>query len=301
MSTIDLMNQELDFLESEVVGSVEDNDFKDIVFPEELREIYDPEEVLIERFESIDELVDSVLERQLSYSNSMESMPMNGQVNFHEIAQRLGAETYGMYLPFHAYNKCGRWGIYLFKEPIRAHSRYLFENQKAFLGTIGLSLNQIEKIFIYSVFRHETFHYQVESFATRIEMVQQKPIYLPFKYKIDPLVAHSQHWLEEALAEASVVRSRYVANKNKDIKSIYISNMYKWHLNLMPPGYRDWECTLYGGPDEAHRYFASQLVEVSKDPGAILPKSMTVKSLNLHDFSSVPTYWVSADKMSRIY
>jgi len=132
-------------------------------------------------------------------------------------------------------------------------------------------------------------------------MVQQKPIYLPFKYKIDPLVAHSQHWLEEALAEASVVRSRYVANKNKDIKSIYISNMYKWHLNLMPPGYRDWECTLYGGPDEAHRYFASQLVEVSKDPGAILPKSMTVKSLNLHDFSSVPTYWVSADKMSRIY
>jgi len=77
--------------------------------------------------------------------------------------------------------------------------------------------------------------------------------------------------------------------------------MYEWHLKMMPPGYSDYQCHEYGGPDEAHMYFASQLKETARVPEAILPKSMTVKSLNLHDFSSVPTYWVSSERMKQIY
>jgi len=113
-------------------------------------------------------------------------------------------------------------------------------------------------------------------------------------------VTNSKHWLEEALAESSVVRSRYVSNKNKGVKAKHITAMYEWHLKMMPPGYSDYECRAYGGPDEAHKYFVSQLREVKRTPEAILPKSMTIRSLNLHDFSSVPTYWVSSNRLKQV-
>ena len=134
-----------------------------------------------------------------------------------------------------------------------------------------------------------------------MELIQNKALYLPFQYDVEPQVINSKHWLEEALAESTVVRSRYVARKNKGVKAKHITAMYEWHLNLMPQGYSDYECLEYGGPDEAHKYFMSQLKEVKRAPQAILPKSLTVKSLNLHDFSSVPTYWVSSNRMKQIY
>jgi hypothetical protein len=49
MSSVELMNRELDFLEKEIPGSIEHYDWTHEVFPEELREIYDPEEVTIRR------------------------------------------------------------------------------------------------------------------------------------------------------------------------------------------------------------------------------------------------------------
>jgi len=302
MSSVELMTKELDFLDKEVTSSIVHHDWTHEVFPEDLREIYDPEEVTINRYESIDALVGKVLNEQCVASPSFNSpSSFAGFVNFLDLAKRLGAEAFGFYLPYHKFYQSNRWGIYLMKEPILEHSNYLYHSQEEYLGTELLSLEEVQRIFIYCVFRHETFHYQVETFATRMELIQNRALYLPFQYDVEPQVINSKHWLEEALAESTVVRSRYVANKNKGVKAKHITAMYEWHLNLMPPGYSDYECLEYGGPDEAHKYFVSQLKEVKRTPQAILPKSLTVKSLNLHDFSSVPTYWVSSNRMKQIY
>lgn len=302
MSSIELMNKELGFLDKNVPNSIEHHDWTHEVFPEELREIYDPEEVTIKRFESIDDLVGNVINPRsfsdLSFNNTRS---FTGYVNFLDLAKRLGAECFGFYLPYHRFHKSKRWGIYLMKEPILEHCNLLYHSQEEFLGQEILSYEEVQQVFIYCIFRHETFHYQVETFVTRMELIRNKALYLPFQAEVESLVQNSKHWLEEALAESSVVRSKYVSNKNKGVKAKHIKAMYEWHLKMMPPGYRDYQCHEYGGPDEAHMYFASQLKETARVPDAILPKSLTVKSLNLHDFSSVPTYWVSSDALKQIY
>ena len=302
MSSVELMNRELDFLDKEVPNSIEHHNWTHEVFPEELREIYDPEEVTIERYESIEDLVGEVINPYRSSDlpfNNPRSFP--GFVNFLDLAKRLGAEFFGFYLPYHKYHNSNRWGIYLMKEPILEHCDLLYHSQEEYLGKEILTYEEVQQIFIYCIFRHETFHYQVETFVTRMELIQNKALYLPYQYDVEPIVMNSKHWLEEALAESTVIRSRYVANKNKGVKAKHITAMYEWHLQMMPPGYSDYGCEEYNGPDEAHEYFASQLKETSRNPKAILPKSMTIKSLNLHDFSSVPTYWVSNNRMKQIY
>lgn len=96
MSSVELMNRELDFLEREVPGSIEHHDWAHKVFPEELREIYDPEEVTIEPYKSIDDLVGEVIAPH-PYSNVSLNIPTsyNGYVNFLDLAKRLGAELFG--------------------------------------------------------------------------------------------------------------------------------------------------------------------------------------------------------------
>ena len=77
MSSVKLMNRELDFLEKEIQGSIEHHDWTHEVFPEELREIYDPEEVTIMRFESIEDLVGEVIN---PYRSS--DLPLNNPLSF---------------------------------------------------------------------------------------------------------------------------------------------------------------------------------------------------------------------------
>ena len=93
MSSLELMNRELGFLEKEISGSIEHHDWTHEVFPEELREIYDPEEVTIRRYESIEDLVGEAVN-----PNRSSDLPLNnpqlfsGFVNFLDLAKRLGAE-----------------------------------------------------------------------------------------------------------------------------------------------------------------------------------------------------------------
>jgi len=207
MNSVELMINELEFLENEVPDSVEHLDWTHEVFPDEYREIYDPEEVTFVRYESIDALVGKVLNEQCFASSSFNSpSSFAGFVNFLDLAKRLGAEAFGFYLPYHKFYQSNRWGIYLMKEPILEHSNYLYHSQEEYLGTELLSLEEVQRIFIYCVFRHETFHYQVETFATRMELIQNRALYLPFQYDVEPQVINSKHWLEEALAESTVVR-----------------------------------------------------------------------------------------------
>lgn len=95
MISVELMNRELDFLEKEIRGSIEHHDWTQEVFPEELREIYDPERVTIRRFESIEDLVGEVI-NPYRFSDLPLNNPrsFSGFVNFLDLAKRLGAEFF---------------------------------------------------------------------------------------------------------------------------------------------------------------------------------------------------------------
>ena len=100
MNSVELMINELEFLENEVPDSVEHLDWTHEVFPDEYREIYDPEEVTFVRYESIDALVGKVLNEQCFASSSFNSPSSFAVfVNFLDLAKRLGAEAFGSICP----------------------------------------------------------------------------------------------------------------------------------------------------------------------------------------------------------
>ena len=93
-----------------------------------------------------------------------EELPISGLI------ENFGKDAFGMYLPFHYYDRC--WGIYLFKEIIESRILTLHSlfNQK-------ISLPELRQLYYYAIYRHELFHYQVERFSTKIELITKKQVY----------------------------------------------------------------------------------------------------------------------------
>jgi hypothetical protein len=94
------------------------------------------------------------------------------------------------------------------------------------------------------------------------------------------------------LAEASVLNSRLIKNRT-GIDSKVLREIYEYDLKFMPPGYRDYACKYYGGPDEAHKYFAAQLIEMNHKPQTRSTEMHTVKSEFSSDDFAVPLYFVT--------
>jgi hypothetical protein len=208
-------------------------------------------------------------------------------VEINQLIMSFGRDAFGMYLPFHYYDKC--WGIYLFKE--------IIESRVEFLHTIfksKISLKELKQFYYYAVYRHELFHYQVERFATKAELITKNSTYKPsrdlFKH-----VRNTEHWLEEALAENSVLHSRLVTNRT-GIPSQLLYEIYIRDLQDMPPGYKDYHCRAYGGPVKAHKVLATQIVENKLDPNAILPQLVSIKNEFIALDKNVPTYLVTGFK-----
>lgn len=57
-----------------------------------------------------------------------------------------------------------------------------------------------------ALLRHEEFHYQVEVFATSLELTTERPAYRPYKEKVYRPLRHTADLLEEALANRRTVR-----------------------------------------------------------------------------------------------
>jgi len=199
-----------------------------------------------------------------------------------------GSEAFGMYLPMHSFykNRQNPWGIYLFPEVIGPHVQTLYE---VFQGQIS-HINLL-RFYIWCVYRHELFHFHTESFSTAQEVLGRKPLFLRYQKAIYKRHKFTEEWLEEALAEASVLESRLVGNRI-DIKAALRKKIYKYDLRRMPDGYKHFECTLYGGPKEAHRHFAAQLLHLEEvNP---LPTLMTtVKNEFIRKDINVPVYMVT--------
>ena len=141
-------------------------------------------------------------------------------------------DAYAFYLPFHYFYPTW-WGVYIILE--NAVQLAEFIRSKA-----GGYLNQQEalaavRIFLYA---HEAFHHVVESFATRLEITQRRPIYKTGFNSLFSRTAGSNNAIEEALANAYAyrrVKERFAAD-NKPKRDSALKGLRSF-IDQCPPGY----------------------------------------------------------------
>ena len=208
------------------------------------------------------------------------------------LTTELGRDTFGFYLPMHYYFKSKKtpWGIYLFPDLIMPWAKNLYNTKGK---ALGLTLRQVEYAFAYAVFRHELFHHQVERFSTKQEILTHKVNYKAYWNNVYCPTSKSEDWLEEALAEATVLNSVHVFH-NIEIKPSTFRKLYEFDLKRMPPGYSDYHCIRYGGYENAHKIFASQIAQGKIEP--IPAPATNICTVNTNEFSTswkkVPIYMV---------
>ncbi len=235
---------------------------------------------------TFDNLFDSLLELYNSTESTIPDTVLSA------LTAELGREACGMYLPMHYYfqSKKTPWGIYLFADTILPSAKDLYEAKGK---AMGLTLRQVQYAFTYAVFRHELFHHQVEKFSTKHEILTHQVNYKTYDSEVNWATRNSENWLEEALAESTVLNSVHVF-RNIDLKSSTFQKLYEFDLKRMPPGYRDYHCRKFGGPEKAHQLFASQIIQCKVDVSPAPATKLCTVSAN--EFSTswkkVPIYMV---------
>ncbi len=241
---------------------------------------------------------DELFEKLLEVSNSSEGIIPHSVLS--ALTADLGREAFGMYLPMHYYfnSKETPWGIYLFADTIESWAYNLYEAKGK---GMGLTLRQVHYAFAYAVFRHELFHHQVEKFSTKHEILTHQVNYKKYGSEVNWRTRKSADWLEEALAEATVLNSVHVF-QNIDLKRRAFQELYEFDLKRMPAGYRDYHCKKFGGPEEAHQLFASQIIQCKVD---VSPAPATrICTVSANEFSAswkkVPIYMVKFNGLNSI-
>src|ERR1700753_1665146 len=103
--------------------------------------------------------------------------------------------------------------MYFFLDAVIGWSTVLY--REAQLPDPRPSLLDVFRITFIITYRHESFHYHVESFSTKQEIVQRLQIYRPYVERLRRNVAGTERWLEEALAQAVVLESTFVERQLK--------------------------------------------------------------------------------------
>ena len=243
---------------------------------------------------TFDDLFESLYELYDSTGDAIQDTVLSA------LTDDLGHEAFGMYLPMHYYfqSKKTPWGIYLFADTIMDWAKNLYQAKGR---SMGLTLRQVEYAFTYAVFRHELFHHQVERFSTKHEILTHQVNYREYGDKVNWKTRNSENWLEEALAEATVLNSVHVRKNTKLDKRVF-QELYEFDLKRMPPGYRDYHCRKFGGFEKAHQLFASQIIQCQVD---VSPAPATkLCTVNANEFSvswkKVPIYMVKLKDLQTI-
>lgn len=309
MKTTFTVENEFNFLSDHVPGSVFDNDFERLPLPPDYEILLFGEnqpEISIDRISDFDDFLNNNIRL---YDNFDEREIKNDKLNissnhFNKIIAQLietyGREAFGLYLPFHYYYLSGKWGIYLFKDIIEERALFLYENQDEFFENKEMTLKEIKYFYYNAVFRHECFHYQTEIFSTRAEIFTGKPLYDTYNDHVVTQVRNTYRWLEEALAESSVLKSKHIKYRLK-VKPNLLNRIYKYDLQFMPPGYRDYECKFCGGPKRGLQLLSSQILNTNESPSSLVPNRHTIANMYNHDYREIPTYLVSFKDIKRIF
>ena len=159
--------------------------------------------------------------------------------------------------------------------------------------SLGLNKKQVRYAYCYGVFRHELFHHQVERFSTKHEILTHTVNFKRYREEVNIPCSGTENWLEEALAEATVLKSVHVF-RNIDMSAKDFKELYQFDLKQMPPGYRDYHCRKFGGPAKAHKLFASQIIQTQINPYPAPGTAMCTVSSNefSKSWKEVPIYMV---------
>ena len=184
------------------------------------------------------------------------------------LTAKFGVDAFGTYLPWHAYAKSSEtpWGIYVFLDNLIDWTCHVYKTQTLPKKTTPIAVFN----FLFNVvLRHELFHYHVERFATRLEVLYRRPTYRPYVENVRYKVAGTTQWLEEALAQAVVLNSTLLSSRTgfskKRSQKILIPI-----FRTFGPGYRDFECKTFRGPQVAHTILGAQIAraQINVEHGA---------------------------------
>jgi hypothetical protein len=231
-------------------------------------------------FEKIAELIEYLVELILN------SEPEYGTA---DLAAKLGEDCFGMYLPMHAFFRSEKtpWGIYLFPSLLHDRAKWLYEKHHNVFPEI--KLEDYIRVKVHGTFRHEVFHYQVERFATKLEILTRTPIYKPYNRIVKTEVRGTEAWLEEALAEFAVHKSRFIGGRT-NLPRRFITKILQTCSDNKPAGYKDYKCVKFNGPDNAHLIFAAQIAKQKVKPDFKSTSIATVKQEFLSNGLEVPIY-----------
>ena len=100
-------------------------------------------------------------------------------------------------------------------------------------------------------------HFKVESFALNAEMHRQQGVYVPYLQNVYVETYESDAWLEEALANATVLHSRVI---KKSIHDLYPHRPVDWwriiaegFFDRQPKGYTNYSLTRGWSDDQKHK------------------------------------------------
>jgi len=204
---------------------------------------------------------------------------------------KLGTDAFGTYLPWHRYanSPTTPWGVWFFLEPLLWWAADLC----AVGARSGLVLDarQAFNLAFCVTYRHELFHFHVERFAIRQEVLLRKPIYLPYDREVfsHPRIVGTKHWLEEALAQATVLESSWLYKRVGLAKGglhVFLAEQFR-HFG---GGYGDFECESKGGPERAHGLLAAQIIRSTRFPRIPVTKLATPKQERSAAPGLVPGY-----------
>ena len=186
----------------------------------------------------------------------------------------------GWYCPFHFYEH--DYGIYIKSSTIKKNTRHLIDVMTSWERVAYHSLTQkdksifsqeIKRAAFLSIYLHEMYHHKVESFATRLEMVTEHPLFVDYNRSIfqrfqTPL---RDELIEEALATAYSLQYLKVAGNaifhkfqiDLNVKEIVCRfEAMKIH-GTRAPGYRGAK-NLLNNPFPSPRAFTRNFVGISK-------------------------------------
>jgi hypothetical protein len=163
----------------------------------------------------------------------------------------LGIEAYATYFPIHFFPADrwlnSRWGIYISEFGVRKVAEVL---KKGFIEQYGPPDGESEVPFLRIAFevllRHEMEHFKIESFALNAELLQRTAIYVPYLFDVYASTYNTHYCLEEALANATVLRSTVIKRLIQEIypqekTTAWANIITKYLFDSQPRGYSNYD------------------------------------------------------------
>lgn len=151
----------------------------------------------------------------------------------------LSVDALAWYAPIHRFGL--NWGIYIYESSVidiaASIGTYL---PPGVIARPGIT-QQLTRMALSVLYLHEAFHHKIESFSIRVEVVQQKRIFMPYQQNVYAKLLGTDELVEEALGCTEMyLRLKEPTYRRGVSDSVYEATtaMLKDWIPSLPPGYR---------------------------------------------------------------